>query len=107
MAGGDRTGPRGDGPKTGRGMGFCEGFDAPGTMSTRGAGRGFGDARGRGMGRGRRWRGRASAATDFSPERTQARPLVDGEAAALHARLDELSGMMRDLHERLDHRDGQ
>jgi len=27
---GDRTGPRGRGPRTGRGMGFCNGFDVAG-----------------------------------------------------------------------------
>ena len=31
MPGGDRTGPKGDGPGTGRGMGFCTGNDRPGT----------------------------------------------------------------------------
>jgi len=27
---GDRTGPLGQGPRTGRGLGFCEGYGAPG-----------------------------------------------------------------------------
>jgi hypothetical protein len=30
MPGGDRTGPRGAGPRTGRGMGYCSGYDWPG-----------------------------------------------------------------------------
>ena len=30
MPGGDRTGPMGAGPKTGRGAGYCAGYDAPG-----------------------------------------------------------------------------
>lgn len=51
MPGGDRTGPLGMGPMTGRGAGFCAGYPAPGYMSA-GFGRGFG--RGRGGGRGRR-----------------------------------------------------
>jgi hypothetical protein len=52
MPGGDRTGPMGMGPMTGRGAGFCGGAGAPGFMS-RMAGAFFG--RGRGGG-GRGWR---------------------------------------------------
>ncbi|MGQ9635654.1 MAG: DUF5320 domain-containing protein, partial [Bryobacteraceae bacterium] len=49
---GDRTGPLGQGPRTGRGAGLCGGSAAPGNMNpTRG--RGFG---GRGGGGGRGWR---------------------------------------------------
>jgi len=47
---GDRTGPAGLGPRTGRGAGFCGGFGVPGFMN-RGIGLGF---FGRGGGRG--WR---------------------------------------------------
>jgi len=55
---GDRTGPRGSGPRTGRGLGFCAGFNSPGYMKGpgmgmgRGFGRGFGRGYGRGSGRG-------------------------------------------------------
>ena len=41
MPGGDRTGPAGRGPRTGRGAGYCSGFDAPGFANV-GPGRGFG-----------------------------------------------------------------
>ncbi|MBW2637577.1 MAG: DUF5320 domain-containing protein [Deltaproteobacteria bacterium] len=51
MPGGDRMGPQGMGPMTGRGAGLCAGYPAPGYMNA-GFGRGFG--RGRGGGRGRR-----------------------------------------------------
>ena len=61
MPGGDKSGPRGEGPLTGRGAGDCAGYDLP-----RGAGRGyahpgfpgpgFGLGWGGGWGRGRRWR---------------------------------------------------
>jgi hypothetical protein len=47
---GDRTGPLGQGPRTGRSAGFCGGFAAPGSMNPA-RGRGSG---GRGGGRG--WR---------------------------------------------------
>ncbi len=50
MPGGDRTGPMGAGPMTGRGAGFCAGFNAPGFVNARG---GMGMGRGRGFGAGR------------------------------------------------------
>ncbi|MDK2835960.1 MAG: hypothetical protein PWP21_737 [Thermosediminibacterales bacterium] len=54
MPRGDGTGPRGLGPMTGRGMGYCAGFPVPGYMNP---GPGFGFGRGRGWwGRGRGWR---------------------------------------------------
>jgi len=66
MPGGDRSGPAGMGPMTGRAAGFCAGYPTPGYMNPyggrypyggfgmgRGWGRGFG--RGMGFGRGRGW----------------------------------------------------
>jgi len=53
MPGGDRTGPMGGGPMTGRGAGYCAGNDRPG-YATPGFGRGMGRGFGRGGGRGRR-----------------------------------------------------
>jgi len=59
MAWGDGTGPDGLGPMTGRGAGYCAGFDVPGYANPGvGAGRGFGLGRGRGRGFGRRGGGR-------------------------------------------------
>ncbi len=57
MPGGDRTGPAGLGPMTGRGAGYCAGYSVPGYMNP-GPGRGFGFGRGfgRGWGRGFGWR---------------------------------------------------
>ena len=55
MPGGDRTGPLGEGPMTGKGFGYCGGLDAPGYGYMRpffGRGFGFGRGRGRGMRRG-------------------------------------------------------
>ncbi len=53
MPGGDRTGPAGMGPMTGRGAGYCAGYEVPGYMNPYGgryfgAGRGAFGARGRG-----------------------------------------------------------
>ncbi len=48
---GDKTGPLGQGPMTGRAAGFCAGYGQPGYANPVG-GRGFGMGRGRGFGRG-------------------------------------------------------
>jgi hypothetical protein len=56
MPGGDRTGPQGMGPMTGRGAGFCGGYAGAGfenPVPGRGFGRGMGRSRGMGFGRGR------------------------------------------------------
>jgi len=69
MPRGDKTGPEGKGPKTGRGLGYCSGNDKPGYMSDQptqgmargprnGQGNGPRDGRGRGQGRGRGFRNR-------------------------------------------------
>ncbi len=58
MPRGDRTGPNGAGPRSGRGLGFCNGNNVAGFQNNGfghggfGAGRGFGRGFGRGMGRG-------------------------------------------------------
>ena len=57
MPRGDRTGPDGMGPMTGRAAGYCAGYDSPGftrgmPRGGAGYGRGFGRGYGRGMGRG-------------------------------------------------------
>lgn len=54
MPGGDRTGPMGMGPMTGRAAGYCAGFGVPG-FANRGLGFGRGWF-GRGRGGGRGWR---------------------------------------------------
>jgi len=57
MPRGDRTGPDGMGPMTGRAAGYCAGYNAPGYMNPVGGrgfyGRGLGLGRGRGRGFGR------------------------------------------------------
>jgi len=55
MPGGDRTGPLGLGPMTGRAAGYCAGYPVPGYLNPI-PGRGwYGAGRGRGFGRGRGW----------------------------------------------------
>lgn len=56
MPRGNRTGPDGYGPMTGRALGYCAGYSSPGFAKGRGMGRGYGRGFGRGF-RGRRfWR---------------------------------------------------
>lgn len=53
MPRGDKTGPQGAGPMTGRAAGYCAGYPVPGYMNPGlGYGRGWGRGRGRGFGRG-------------------------------------------------------
>jgi hypothetical protein len=54
MPRGDRTGPLGEGPMTGRQLGYGAGFDSPGFTQ----GIGFGRGRGRGFGLGAGFRNR-------------------------------------------------
>ena len=46
MPGGDRTGPAGLGPRTGRGLGYCSGYDSPGYTKGPGGGIAWGFGRG-------------------------------------------------------------
>ncbi len=64
MPRGDRTGPNGAGPMTGRGLGYCTGHQTPGFTKTRRPR--LGRARGRGFGR------RAPAAPRRAPRRYSA-----------------------------------
>ena len=57
MPAGDGTGPMGMGPMTGRGAGYCGGYDAPGWANP-GYGRGLAAGRGGRGGRGGGWRHR-------------------------------------------------
>ena len=65
MPGGDRTGPAGMGPMTGRAAGYCAGYPVGGFMNPVG-GRGYGGwGRGGGGGRGRRNRFYATGLTGW------------------------------------------
>ena len=94
MPGGDRTGPEGRGPLTGRGAGYCAGEEVPGYGPARGFGRGFGwGGRGRGFrGRGRGWWG-------FGPA---VPPSPEEEATALRAQSESLQATLKNINDRLD-----
>lgn len=104
MPGGDGSGPNGMGPMTGRGAGFCAGFNVPG-FANRGQGGGFGGGfgGGRGQGRGRGFRNRFYAAGPYGWQR-EAQPyagtpvppidprgMLERRKAALEAQLKEVN----------------
>jgi len=69
MPGGDRTGPAGYGSRTGRGLGYCSGYDSPGfTKGAPRGGGGFGRGWGRGFGRGFWGRSRGFWRRGYYPE---------------------------------------
>lgn len=92
---GDRTGPAGQGPMTGRGMGYCAGSNSPGYMSG-----GFGRGMGRGFGRSRgfAWRTRA---VQFMPIQQPAAMTEKQEKQFLEQELTALKGEMKEIEERL------
>lgn len=99
MPGGDRTGPWGYGPRTGRAMGYCSGYDAPGFMSPRGFGGrfgGYGRGRGTGRGYGRGWRFQAA----YAPP-AYAAPSRDDELAYLQDVQKSLEQGLEDVRKRL------
>jgi hypothetical protein len=57
MPQGDRRGPNGNGPKSGRGLGFCYGNETAGYLTMEQGGRGVGYGRGRGFGNQHRYGG--------------------------------------------------
>ncbi len=111
MPGGDRTGPQGAGPMSGRGTGRCAG-DAqptPGRGMGGGFGRGWGfRARGEGAGRGWRhgqagggwrwWRrGSATAAPVDPAEPVGGEAELKDRAAALEAELEAIKSRLSDI----------
>ena len=98
----DQTGPRGHGPKTGRGAGFCAGdplADDRNPMQAPGFGRGFGRSRGfrGGTGRGHRG-GRGGFFAQPSPE--DERCLLDNQREALQSRLNVINQRLEELSAR-------
>jgi hypothetical protein len=111
MPRGDRTGPTGLGPMTGRAAGYCAGYPVPGFMNpARGFGRGLGRGRGRGWGRGygRGWWKRTSVPnrplyTDIPvyPPVTHT-PSPEQEVAALENYQKELEAEKTDLEQEMN-----
>ncbi|NIA23222.1 MAG: hypothetical protein GWP03_03565 [Proteobacteria bacterium] len=101
---GDGTGPNGFGPRTGRGLGFCNGYNTPGYMNQagygygRGYGRGFGRGYGRGFGRG--YYGvpyAAPAVNPYNEDPKVEREILENEIKNLETTIDNLRKRLDDL----------
>lgn len=111
MPRGDRTGPGGMGSRTGRGLGYCSGANAPGFANPapgfgmgRGGGAGRGMGRGGGFGRGGgRGRGFWGAAPAYQPAPVPAAPYQGGEQeqAYLQRQADALQTELDAIKKRL------
>lgn len=97
MPGGDRTGPLGEGPMTGRQLGYGAGFNSPGYTQGFGFGRGRGGGRGRGFGYGPGFRSRNyNQNTSFvtsEPELSQIKEEVNIMKNSLASLLERLDSM--------------
>ena len=101
MPAGDRTGSMGQGPRSGRGLGYCSGFDSPGYAKRQGGakGRGFGFGRGhgrgigRGKGYGRGWDVQASPWANTTSK--------EDEIKLLKSQADELKRTQTNIEKRL------
>ena len=109
MPSGDRTGPMGQGPMTGRGAGYCGGYNRPG-YANQAPGRGFGMGwrGGRGVGWGGGWRRGGRSYRPYVP-RTFAydvppMPAYDEESEAkfLRAEATRLKNALDEIEKRLD-----
>ncbi len=98
MPRGDGTGPAGQGSMTGRGMGYCAGFNAPGFMNS-GFGRGLGMGRGRGFG----WRARVVHAMPIQQVKPavitekQEKQFLEQELSALKEEMKEIEKRLKEL----------
>lgn len=102
MPRGDRTGPMGQGPMTGRAAGFCAGYEAPGFVNAGGGrgmrrGRGFGGAYGANFGwnRGMQWYPPQQGSEDYisagEPE------VIKSEIALLEKKMEYLGKRLAEL----------
>jgi len=95
MPQGDQTGPAGQGPMTGRRMGFCAGFNAPGFMN-----QGFRRGMGRGFGRGRGFAWRAQAMPVAQPQvitQDQEKQFLEEDLKDLKAEMQEIEARLKEL----------
>jgi len=111
MPGGDRTGPAGLGPMTGRAAGFCAGYPAPGYTDSVG-GRGYwgrGRGRRRSWFRGWGWPGRRRAAMGYPtagfgwPDMSPAPAMTkEQELETLRGQAEYFEGALGDIKKRLE-----
>ncbi len=101
MPRGDRRGPEGMGPMTGRARGYCAGYSEPGFVDNGGYGRGSGLGRGRGrgfFGRARGFFGRGPVYNQpvYGAPENEAEYLK-AEAEDIKSRLEAISSRLKDL----------
>jgi hypothetical protein len=101
MPRGDRTGPNGLGPMTGRRMGFCAGNNNPGYMNSGfGYGRGAGYGRGFGRGFGRAGYGRIYSEPLPVQEREYGEPSKAEQLKELKAEKKEIDKAIEELEKK-------
>ena len=107
MPRGDRTGPMGAGPMTGRAAGFCAGNTAPGYANFGGGrgrgmgfGRGGGGGRGFGRGFGRGWI--APVAGTVAPTGPQELAVLKQQAQQLQADMELIQSRIQELETKPD-----
>lgn len=89
---GDGTGPLGEGPMTGRGLGYCAGYNTPGYTKGVPMGRGFGFGRGLGFG----WR-RLFPLTRAPATQNQERAVLEDQLKALEEQIKEIKKRIDEL----------
>jgi hypothetical protein len=104
MPRGDRTGPAGMGPMTGRAAGFCAGNNTPGFMNPYGRrGLGFGRGFGRGMGMGMGWRWAETGwhqpyqAPAYTPSREDEIRMLEEEARYASETMESINARLAEL----------
>jgi hypothetical protein len=100
MPGGNRTGPMGAGPRTGRGLGYCGGYDAPG-FENLAFGPGMGWRHGWGGGFGWQHRFFAVGRMGWGYPR-YAPPTQEETLQALKSEADWLKGQMEAVNKRIE-----
>jgi hypothetical protein len=101
MPGGDRTGPSGEGQKTGRGLGICAGYDEPGYATPRGFGRGRGFRFGW-RGRGQRFRFLSDTRPGWGRSQQDVSIPQDREFEEQKSLTQELKKILQGIQDRLD-----
>jgi hypothetical protein len=105
MPRGDRTGPNGMGPMTGRAAGYCAGYETPGfanPVAGRGMGMGRGQFAGFGGGRGGRGRRNMFYATGLPGWMRFSAPAAPNAAVAMGNETQSLRGVAESLQAQLN-----
>ncbi len=104
MPRGDRKGPEGRGPMTGRAMGFCAGYNQPGFTNNapamgygRGMGRGFRGGFGRGAGRRFEYGYPMDYETSMIPTKEEEMNSLKDQAARLKRSLNDIQKRLEEL----------